>query len=81
MTDKQTIAHQLNRIRGQIDGIANMIDEKRDCIDVMQQILAVRSALARLGKEYLSKEAVQCSRSAKNYGKLDMLLKQLFSLE
>lgn len=75
------LSHQLNRIRGQVDGIANMIEEQRDCLDVVQQIMAARSALARVGKEFITKEAVRCSRSTKNHEKLDVLLKQLFALE
>ena len=78
---QEDLTQLLNRIRGQIDGIAKMIDEKRDCLDIVQQILAARSALERVGKEFLTKEAVQCSSSAKDKGKLDTLLKQLFSLE
>ena len=79
--DRQDLVHQLSRIRGQIDGIATMMDEKRDCLDIVQQIMAARSSLARVGKEFLTTEAVQCSRSTRDKDKLDSLLKQLFTLE
>jgi DNA-binding FrmR family transcriptional regulator len=78
---QEGITHQLNRVRGQIDGISKMIEEERDCLDVVQQIMAARSALARVGKTFITKEAVRCSSSAKDKGKLDELLKQLFTLE
>lgn len=81
MTNQTNITHELNRVRGQVDGIAKMIEEKRDCLDVVQQILAARSALARVGKTFLAEEAVQCSNSANDKKKLDAVLKQLFSLE
>lgn len=73
--------HQLNRVRGQIDGIANMIREDRDCLDVVNQILAARNALSKVGKQFLTEEAVRCSSSAENSKKFDIVLKQLFSLE
>lgn len=63
-----------------MDGIAKMIEEERDCLDIVQQILAVRSALSRLGKDFLTKEAVRCSRSAEDREKLDAVLKQLFTM-
>jgi DNA-binding FrmR family transcriptional regulator len=78
---QEDVVHQLNRVRGQVDGIAKMIEEERDCLDVVQQIMAARSALAKVGKTFIAKEAVRCSSSAKDKGKLDELLKQLFTLE
>lgn len=80
-SDRPNLVHQLSRIRGQIDGISAMMEEKRDCLDIVQQIMAARSSLARVGKEFLATEAVQCSRSTRDKDKLDMLLKQLFTLE
>lgn len=60
-----------------------MIEEERDCLDIVQQILAARNALARIGKEFLTKEAVRCARSTTKAKKeqFDSILKQLFSLE
>jgi len=80
-TVQEDFSHQLNRVRGQIDGIAKMGEEKRDCLDVVQQIMAARSGLARVGKTFISQEAVRCSKSAKDKDKLDELLKHLFSLD
>lgn len=74
------LQHQINRIRGQVDGIAKMIDEERDCVEIVQQILAARSALSRLGKDFLTKEAVRCSNSVREREKLDTVLKQLFTM-
>ena len=37
---------RLNRIEGQIRGIARMVEDQRYCIDILQQIKAVKSALA-----------------------------------
>lgn len=72
---------QLNRIRGQVDGLTNMIREERDCLEVVTQILAVRNALSRVGKQFLTEEAVRCSAGAENGKTFDIVLKQLFSLE
>ncbi|WP_428978618.1 metal-sensitive transcriptional regulator [Chenggangzhangella methanolivorans] len=42
---KSSCAKRLNRIEGQVRGIARMVEEDRYCIDVVTQIAAVRAAL------------------------------------
>ena len=73
------VLNRLKRIQGQIDGVITMYEECRECSDVVTQIAAVRAALAGVGKELLTDEAVRCSRD-KKHGKLDTLLKQLFDI-
>lgn len=51
---------RLRRIVGQIAGIARMIDDDRYCLDVLNQIAAVRSALDALGVELLSHHLESC---------------------
>jgi DNA-binding FrmR family transcriptional regulator len=55
-----TIVSSLNRIEGQVRGIKKMYEEGRDCEQIVQQIAAVKSAMTRVGKELLSKEALEC---------------------
>lgn len=39
------ITTRLNRVEGQIRGIKNMVEEDRDCMDILHQILSAASAL------------------------------------
>lgn len=48
------------RVVGQITGVARMIDEDRYCIDILNQIAAVRSALDALGIELLARHLESC---------------------
>lgn len=73
------IVNRLKRIQGQVDGIIKMYEECRECNDVVTQIAAVRAALAGVGKELLTDEAVACARNEK-HGQLDKILKQLFEI-
>ncbi|MGA8158575.1 MAG: metal-sensitive transcriptional regulator, partial [Rhodoplanes sp.] len=50
---KTACARRLNRIEGQVRGIARMIEEDRYCIDIVTQISAVRAALRRLEEQIL----------------------------
>ncbi len=43
--DKQELLRRLNRIEGQVRGVAQMIEADRYCIDVLTQLAAIRSAL------------------------------------
>lgn len=62
MDDESTkkIKSRVNRISGQVTGIQRMVDEGRYCVDVLNQIAAVRSALDALGIELLTKHLECC---------------------
>jgi CsoR family transcriptional regulator, copper-sensing transcriptional repressor len=47
--DKDKILKSLNRIEGQVRGIARMVEEDQYCIDVLTQLSAVISASRRVG--------------------------------
>ena len=76
--DKKDLLNRLNRAKGQIDGIEKMIEENRGCLDTVQQIAAVRAALAKIGVALLKDEVKACSMdSSKN---LDKIIEELFKL-
>lgn len=57
---------QLNRIKGQVEGVERMIEEKRDAVSISQQISAVRSALSRLATDVLKEECEECFKQKSN---------------
>ena len=63
-TAKTSVLKRLNRIEGQVRGIARMVDEERYCIDVMTQIAAVRAALRRAEEEILRDHVAHCVEHA-----------------
>lgn len=54
------ITSRVNRIAGQVAGIQRMVDEGRYCVEVLNQIAAVRSALDALGIDLLTKHLECC---------------------
>ncbi len=54
------IKARANRIAGQVAGIQRMLEEDRYCVEVLNQIAAVRSALDALGIELLSSHLESC---------------------
>ena len=49
LDEMQSVIRRLNRARGQIGGIVRMIEEGRDCQDIVTQLAAVSKALDRAG--------------------------------
>ncbi len=57
---KDATIKRLNRIEGQVRGISRMIDEERYCIDILQQMQAIKSALAKVEDAILKDHAATC---------------------
>lgn len=78
--DKDDLLKRLNRIGGQVDGIARMIAEDRYCVDVLTQIAAVRSALDALGLRLLHDHAHGCVQQAVHSGEGDRAIDELMKV-
>lgn len=63
-TDKTAIRNRLRRIEGQVRGITQMVEDDRYCIDILTQLQAVKSALARAESEVLKNHAACCVAEA-----------------
>ncbi|MEO1969572.1 MAG: metal-sensitive transcriptional regulator [Sphingomonadaceae bacterium] len=56
--------NRLKRIEGQVRGIAGMIEQDRYCMDVLHQIQAVKSALAKVEDSVLADHTSSCVSEA-----------------
>lgn len=54
------LSSRVKRIGGQVAGIERMLADKRYCVDILNQIAAVRSALDALGVELLTRHLETC---------------------
>ena len=61
---KASLLSRLNRIEGQVRGVARMIEEGRYCIDVLTQTQAIRAALLRVESQMLKTHLSHCVESA-----------------
>lgn len=62
--DTKTTINRLRRIEGQVRGVSQMIEGGRYCIDVLSQIQAIKSALAKVESEVLKDHAASCVAAA-----------------
>ncbi|MXO96307.1 metal-sensing transcriptional repressor [Erythrobacter aquimaris] len=69
MADNSTAKiNRLNRIAGQVRGVAQMIEDDRYCIDILTQIQAIKSALAKVETQVLKDHAACCVAEAISSG-------------
>jgi DNA-binding FrmR family transcriptional regulator len=51
---------RLSRIEGQVRGVARMVEEERYCIDVLDQIQAIKAALKKVEEQILKDHSAHC---------------------
>ena len=56
----KAVVNRLNRASGHLEAVRNMVEEGRDCSEVLIQIAAVRSAINNIGKLILKEHISHC---------------------
>ncbi len=72
-TSTQAVIHRLNRIIGHLEAIKKMVEENRDCSEVLIQIAAVKSAVNSTGKVILKDHLNHCVIDALDTGDKSVL--------
>ena len=67
---------RLKRIEGQAKGIQRMIEDGRECVDVMQQIASVKAAVNALSGEVLEAFALRCLRHPEEFASPEAAIEQ-----
>ena len=57
---KEKLVQRLRRIEGQVRGVQGMLDEERDCREIMQQLAAIHSAVQGASRIFLQEYASAC---------------------
>jgi DNA-binding FrmR family transcriptional regulator len=73
--------NRIKRIEGQLRGILKMMEEDKDCKDVITQLSATRTAIDRTIGVIVSSNLVECVREANANGtEADELVKEAVNL-
>ena len=67
----------IRRIEGQVRGVQQMIDDKRYCIDIVNQIKAIKSALSRVESQILEKHLRSCVTQVLNKKEMEEKITEL----
>ena len=62
--NKPKLLNRLNRIEGQVRGVARMVEEDRYCIDILTQLRALKAALGKVESELLRTHLEHCVTGA-----------------
>lgn len=58
--DKRKLLARLNRIEGQVRGLARMVEDDRYCMDILQQIASLRAAADAVARTLLRDHIQGC---------------------
>lgn len=73
--------NRVKRMEGQLRGILKMMDEDKDCKDVITQLSAVRSAVDRTIGVIVSSNLVECVLDAEKNGQsTDKIIQEAVNL-
>lgn len=62
--DKASVSRKIKIARGQLDGIQNMIDGDRYCVDIAVQMLSSASLLKKAAREILEAHIRSCVKES-----------------
>ena len=78
--DHGKLFRRLNRIEGQIRGIKRMVDDDRDCFDVLKQVAATLGAMRALGTVILEFHLRGCVSDAIRTKKREHLIQEVVDI-
>ena len=65
---KQDVLARMKRIEGQVRGIQRMVEEGKECEDVLVQVRAVRSALRSATGQIMRRYLMRCQEQSATTG-------------
>jgi DNA-binding FrmR family transcriptional regulator len=78
VASREDVNRRLRRIEGQVRGIQRMVDEGRDCREIITQVTAIRSALNSVNSVVVQCYAHTCLESGETPG--DRTIAELIAL-
>ncbi|HEX5986404.1 MAG TPA: metal-sensitive transcriptional regulator [Nocardioides sp.] len=71
-TEMTSVINRIKRARGQLDGVLRMLEEGRDCEDVVTQLAAVSRALDRAGFAIVASGLQRCLTNGEGIDSVDV---------
>jgi CsoR family transcriptional regulator, copper-sensing transcriptional repressor len=77
---KKKLIQRLRRIEGQVRGVVGMLEDERDCHEIVQQLAAIHSAIEGTSRVFLQDYATAClmemDEAGQGFQKTDLRLKR-----
>ncbi len=75
--DHKKWVHRINRIEGQVSGLRKMVEDDRDCFEVLKQVAAALGAMRSLGTVILESHLRGCVSKAARGKKSEHLIQEV----
>lgn len=75
--NRDDLIKRLRRIEGQVKGIQKMVEEEKQCADILAQVAAVRAAINKVGSIILEQHSMSCIENAVHTEDKDNVLSDL----
>ena len=72
-TETKQVVNRLSRAAGHLEAIKKMVEEERDCGEVLIQLAAVRSAINSVGRIIMTDHMEHCVAEAVEHGDREAL--------
>ena len=76
---RKKVIDRLSRIEGHVRGIKKMVEEDRDCPDLLHQLAAVKAAINKTSELVLEDHIQSCLIDAVKEGSIDESVKELMA--
>lgn len=70
---KDDLKRRLKKIEGQVKGVQRMIEEDKNCVDVLTQVAAVKAAINKVGTILFENHAKKCLKNSLENSNYDMI--------
>lgn len=74
---RKKVIDRLSRIEGHVRGVKKMVEEERDCPDLLHQLAAVKAAINKTSELILEDHIQSCLIDAVNEGSTEEYVKDL----
>jgi len=74
---KKTAMNRLKTVRGHIEAVINMVEEKRYCPEVMKQVSALQGSLEKVNRILLQNHIETCVMHAVKEGRSEEIVDEL----
>ncbi len=78
--DHKKLVHRINRIEGQVSGLRKMVEDDRDCFDVLKQVAATLGAMRSVGTVILESHLRGCVSKAIGTRKSKHLIQEVVDI-
>ncbi|MFC5711886.1 metal-sensitive transcriptional regulator [Thalassorhabdus alkalitolerans] len=78
--NKQQLLNRLKRIEGQVRGVHKMVEEDRYCVDILNQIAAINSAVNKVSLALLEDHTTHCVSKAVKENSGDEAISELMDV-